>query len=122
MTIKHLKYVKNNSVNPLFLVFSKVNEYFEEIDGNKYLTLVPTNESKQTNKQKYGKRWIKIRDLVRSITKNSDDYDLKYMKIKLNSDDQLLLNEMIEIFTMTIVVRAAFHENDKYYPNFFFVI
>ena len=122
MTIKHLKYVKNNIVNPLFLVFSEVNEYFEEIDGNKYLTLVPTNESKQTNKQKYGKRWIKIRDLVRSITKNSDDYDLKYMKIKLNSDDQLLLNEMIEIFTMTIVVRAAFHENDKYYPIFFFVI
>ena len=51
MTIKHLKYVKNNIVNPLFLVFSEVNEYFEEIDGNKYLTLVPTNESKQTNKQ-----------------------------------------------------------------------
>ena len=120
--IKHLKYGKNNIVNPLFLVFSEVNEYFEEIDGNKYLTLDPTDESKQTNKQKYGKRWIKIRDLVRSITKNSDDYDLKYMKIKLNSDDQLLLNEMIEIFTMTIVVKAAFHENDKYYPNFFFVI
>ena len=77
----------------------------------------------RANKQKkYGKRWIKIRDLIRSITKNSDEYDLKYMKIKLHSDDQLLLNEMIEIFTMTIVVRAAFHENDKYYPNFFFVI
>ena len=50
MTIKHLKYVKNNSVNPLFLVFSKVNKYFEETDRNKYLTLVATNESKQTKK------------------------------------------------------------------------
>ena len=30
---------------------------------------------------------MKIRDLIRSITKNSDDYDEKYMKIKFNSYD-----------------------------------
>ena len=40
------KYVKIYSVNPLYLVFRYVNGYFEEINGNKYLTLVPTNESK----------------------------------------------------------------------------
>ena len=27
--------------------FRYVNGYFEEINGNKYLTLVPTNESKE---------------------------------------------------------------------------
>ena len=48
------------------------------------------------------------------MTKNSDDYDEKYMKIKLNSDDELPLNKMIEIPSMITVVRAAFHENDKY--------
>ena len=31
---------------------------------------------------------MKIRDLIRSITKNSDDYDEKYMKIKFNSYDK----------------------------------
>ena len=46
MTIKDLKYVKINSVNPLYLIFSKVNEYFEEINKTKYLMQVPTNESK----------------------------------------------------------------------------
>ena len=35
-----------NSVNTLYLIFSKVNGYFEEINKNKYFTLVPTNESK----------------------------------------------------------------------------
>ena len=30
--------------------------------------------------------WIKIRDLIRSITKNSADYNEKYMKIKYNLD------------------------------------
>ena len=29
-----------------------------------------------------------MRDLIRSITKNSDDYDKKYMKINFNSDDE----------------------------------
>ena len=47
VTIKDSKYVKINSVNLLYLIFNKVNEYFEEINGNKYLTLVPTNESKE---------------------------------------------------------------------------
>ena len=62
---------------PLYLIFGKVNEYFEGIKGNKYLTLVPTNESKEKIK-KYEKLLIKIRDLIRSITKNLDDYDEKY--------------------------------------------
>ena len=64
--------------------------YFEEISGIKYLTLVPNNESKEKVK-KYEELWSKIRDLSRSITKNSDDYDEKYMKIKFNSDDELPL-------------------------------
>ena len=54
--IKDLKYVKINSVNSLYLIFSKVNGYFEETNKNKYLTLVPTNESKEIikNMKNYG--------------------------------------------------------------------
>ena len=33
VTIKDLKYVKTNIVNPLYLTFSKVNGYFEEINN-----------------------------------------------------------------------------------------
>ena len=44
--MKDSKYVKINSVNPLYVIFNKVNGYVEEINGNKFLTLVPTNESK----------------------------------------------------------------------------
>ena len=41
------------------------------------------------------------------------------MEIKFNSDDELPLNKPIEFPTMTIVVRAVFHENNKYYPQVF---
>ena len=60
-----------------------MNGYFEEINKNKYLTLVPTNESREKMKT-YEELWSKIQDVIRLITKNSDDYDKKYMKIKFN--------------------------------------
>ena len=121
MTIRDLKYLKINSVNPLYLiVFNNVitDGYFEEINKSKYLTLVPTNETKEKIK-KYEELWSKIRYLIRSRTKNSEDFDENYMKIKFNSDDELPLNKTIEIPVMIIVVRASFHENKKYYPQDF---
>ena len=63
--------------------------------------------------------WIKIRDLIMSITKISDDYDEKYKKMKFNLDNELPLNKMIEVPSMIIVVRAVFHKNNKYYPQVF---
>ena len=95
-----------------------MNGYFEEINGNKYLTLVPTNERKEKVK-KYEELWIKIRDLIRSVTKTSDDYDEKYIKIKFGSDDKVPLNKTIKIPVIIIVVRAIFYENNKYYPQVF---
>ena len=41
------------------------------------------------------------------------------MTIKFHSDDELSLNKMKEIPSMTIVVRAIFLENNKYYPQVF---
>ena len=52
-----------------------MNRYFEEINGNKYLMLIPTNESKEKIKR-YEELWC----LIRLITKNSGDYDEKYFE------------------------------------------
>ena len=72
VTIKDSKNVKINSVIHLYLIFGKVNGYFEEINGNKYLVLVPTYESKEII-QKYEEMMRRIRDSVMSITKNSNE-------------------------------------------------
>ena len=45
---------------------------------------------------------MKIRDLIGSITKDSDDYDETYLKIKINLDDELPLNKAMQIPTMTL--------------------
>ena len=39
--------------------------------------------------------------------------------IKFDWDEDLPLNKTIEIHDAAIVVRAAFHENNKYYPQIF---
>ena len=90
-----------------------MNEYFEEINKNKYLMLFATNKRKEVIK-KYEELWNKIRDLIGSITRNSNNYDEKYVKIKFNSDDKLPLNKTIKIRSMIIVVRTVFHEINKY--------
>ena len=94
VTIKDSKYVKINSVNPLYLMFNKMNGYFEEINGNNYLTLFATNDSKDRIKN-YEELWIKITDLITLVTKKADDYNEKFIKIKLDSDDTSPLNKTI---------------------------
>ena len=75
----------------------------------------------KAKKQKSKELWIKIRYLIRSTTKNSDDYDYeeKHIKIKFDSDDELPLNKTIEIPAITKVLSAIFLENNKYYPQVF---
>ena len=46
--INYLRYIKINSVNPLYLIINNISGNIEESDGNKYLILVPTDESKDT--------------------------------------------------------------------------
>ena len=68
--------MKINSVNPLYFTIDKINGYIEESNGNKYLTLVPTDEGKDILKT-FEDIWIKIKNVIRSITNNSDDFDKK---------------------------------------------
>ena len=71
VTIKGSKQEKINSVRPLCLIISKKNGYFEEINGNEYLTLAHTHKKKILMK-KYEELLWKVRDLIRSVTKNSE--------------------------------------------------
>ena len=71
---------------------NKISKYFEESDGNKYLTLVPNEETEDTLK-KYEGQWSKIRDLIRSTRNNSDNYEEKHMKTKFSSDADLPLKK-----------------------------
>ena len=83
-----------------------MNGYFSELNKNKYLTVVPANESNKKKKlRKHEELWSKIRNLIESITKNSYDYDEKHKKLKL------------KIHNATIVVRASFTKITNIIPR-----
>ena len=50
VTVKDLRYMKINSVNFSYLIIQEINGYIKENNGNKYLTLVPTDKRKDTLK------------------------------------------------------------------------
>ena len=117
MIVKNLNYVKINSLNPLYLITYKVNGYIKESNGNKYLTLASTAESKEI-KKKYEELWSKIRHLIRFLNNSTDDYDQKYIKkIVFNLDVDLPSNKALKPLNMIVAVRSVFHEGNKYYPQ-----
>ena len=45
------------------------------------------------------------------MTNTLGNYDKKYMKIKFNSEDSLLLNKILKLHNLTIVVRSVFQKD-----------
>ena len=101
-----------NSVTLLHLLINKISGYFEEINGNKYLILVPTDMSKEIMKM-YEELWSKIRDIIRSIANDSGNYYKKYIKFKFNLDVDFPLKKKLVFHNMIIPVRAVSYEDNK---------
>ena len=74
MTVKVLRYATIITVKPSYISINKINGYIEESNGNKKSTPVFTDESKAILK-KHEELWNKIRDLLRSIANNSNEYN-----------------------------------------------
>ena len=97
------------SVNPLNVIINKTNGYTEESNGNKYLTLVPTYESKD-NLKKYKDLWNKIKNPIKSKNNTQDDYNEKYMKIRFCSNVDLPLKTTLNLYDVIIVIRSVFQQ------------
>ena len=78
-----------NIVKPSYLIIKKINGYIEEKSVNKYLTLVPTDNSKITLKT-YEALLRKIilldkKYVLMSTRNNSYNYNEKYLKVRFIS-------------------------------------
>ena len=62
---------------------------------------------------------------LKEVIKKKNDYnqpikyDGNYMKIKFNTDDNIRLNKIIYLPTITITIRSITEKNNKYYPQCF---
>ena len=80
--------------------------------------------------EKYTEFWDEIKYHIKTInggecnsieckSVESAEYGKDYMRIKFNSDDNLPLNKILKLHTLTIIVRSVFEEDGKYYPQVF---
>ena len=107
------------SANPLYLRINHASGYIEEKNGNEYLIFDSADENKEVLK-KYADGWDGVKSKIKAINRGKEnDYGKDYMKIKFNSDDDLILNKPQKFHLMTIIIRCVFSEGDKLYPQYF---
>ena len=70
--------------------------------------------------KRYAEVWSGIKDQIKKINDGkSEEYGKDYMKIQFNLDDKFPLNKQLNFLSITIIIRSAFEENGKYYPQMF---
>ena len=103
VTIKDSDYVKIKSVNALYLILNEVDEHFEEENRNEYLIFDSTDKNKGVLK-KQTKLWDGIKNSIQNVYNRLSEYGKDFMKIKINSDDNLPLNKTLKLHNMTIII------------------
>ena len=70
--------------------------------------------------KKYSEVWKGIENQIVKINNDLEGgYDKDYMKIKLDSDDDLPLNKVMKFYDLIVIIRSIFEKDGKYYPQIF---
>ena len=120
-----IKYFTMQSINNqyidkevlLCLSFSDVDAYIIEDNENKYLVFALAENTKEVL-QLYEKLWGKIKKQIKA--KNSGEsikYKNDFMKIILDSYDDLPLNKILCFSVLIIPCESVFQIENEYYPQ-----
>ena len=103
--------------HPFYLVIDDSKGYFEENNDNKYLTIIFKSKDQ---KMIYTKVWEEIKKTINKVDDNKlDDYSKDYGVISFDSDDVLPLNFVVNIRSLTIIIRFVFKDDSKFYPQIY---
>ena len=104
-----------NSVNPLYLRIININGQFEKGKDDVWYLVI-------SDKDVYKKLVDIFKSIKNKITEKTWDvveYDKDYMKIKFESNNIFPTDKDVNIHLATIVIRAIFAKDGKYYPQLF---
>ena len=66
----------------------------------------------------YTNLWEEIKKVINEVDDFSN-YDKNYDLISFDTDDILSLNSIISIYSMPIIVKSVFKDNNKFYPQIY---
>ena len=118
--LEHIYYVKYNN-NSFYLVIDNLKGYFKyskEEDKKKIFYYRRSNEKKN-----YNQIWNKIKELINSVDDVNfrfSDYFRDHGVIRFDTDDTLPLDTMVNIYSMTIIIRSVYSNYyDRFYPQIY---
>ena len=111
-----IKYIKNlNNSNSLRLFLNNLDACIEKSGENKYLIFALTDKN-EIVLQDYTKIWDEIKKHIELISGNKViKYSKDFMKIRIESDDDLLFIKITNISVCVIIISSVFEEDGKYY-------
>ena len=104
------------SVNPLYLRIVDIKGQFEK--GKDYAWYLVISDKDYVYK-KLVDIFESIKNEIIEKTWHALEYDKDYMKIKFESNNIFPTDKNVNIPTATIVIRAIFAKDGKYYPQLF---
>ena len=100
-------------------MINTIDGFIEEKNGDKYLNISVTERNKGELK-KYSEVWNGVKDSIEKLNDSEvGKYSKYFIKIKLNSDDNIPLNKQLNVPTITVIIRYIFENDGKYYPQIF---
>ena len=82
---------------------------------SKYLVFDSTDENKEVL-EKYTELWDGIKNEIKTIYGGKEgEHGKDFMKIRFNTDHNLLLNKPLNLHMSTIIVTSVIKEGDKFY-------
>ena len=69
--------------------------------------------------RKFANIWKSIKAKIEENTGGVVQYDKNYMKIKLESNDNLPTDNIVNMHQVTIIIGSIFAQNGKFYPQLF---
>ena len=105
-----------NSVNPLYLRIADIKSQFEKIKDDAWYLVI---SDKDDVYKKLADIFESIKNKITEKTWDALEYDKDYMKIKFESNNVFPIDKDVNIHLATIVIRAIFAKDGKYYPQLF---
>ena len=119
--LEHIYYVKYNN-NSFYLVIDDLKSYFKysKEEDEKKLEFIIEN---QRQAKIYNQIWDIIKEPINSVDDVNftfSDYFRGHGVIRFDTDDTLPLDTMVNIYSMTIVIRSVYRDYyDRFYPQIY---
>ena len=114
--LERIYYVKYGG-DPFYLVIDDLKGYFKYSEEKKLRFIIEDQKKRKI----YNQIWDRIKELINSIDCvdfRFYEYSRDYNVIRFDTDDTLTLDTMINVYSMTIVIRSAYRTClDGFYPQ-----